>query len=219
MKTYFFPASLTLHIKIEYNSAHLSSSMFLPSPWTHKMRSSEFSLFATSFSAKQGLVCTKQGWKLIPWISTIPIKRLNFGSRVINITQIQAKADLIPITMYYHQHYRNHTCHTFFLKKHNKHNTAQSWRQIQCFQPAALQSWLLPAHSHHSWESRHSCSGWVISNPGEQTPAPLTPHKRAPHTLISFALIYSCPSCNCLTSPWMFRGLSTVYKASRQEGL
>lgn len=149
MKTYFFPASLTLHIKIEYNSAYLSSSMFLPSPLTHNMRSTEFSLFARNFSPKQGLVCTKQGWKLIPWISTIPIKHLNFGSRVINITQIQAKADLVPITMYYHQHHRNHTCHTFFLKKHNKHNTAQSWGQIQCFQPPALQSWLLPAHSHH----------------------------------------------------------------------
>lgn len=99
MKTYFFPASLTLHINIEYNSAYLSSLMFLPSPWTHKMRSSEFSLFATSFSAKQGLVCTKQGWKLIPWISTIPIKCLNFGSRVINITQIQAKADLVTTTI------------------------------------------------------------------------------------------------------------------------
>lgn len=146
MKTYFFPGSLTLHIKIEYKSAYLSSSMFLPSPWTHKMRSSEFSLFSTSFSAKQCLACSKQGWKLIPQISTIPVEHLNFGSRVINIAQIQAKADLVTTTIYYYQHHRNHTCHTFFFKKHNQHNTAQSWRWIQCFQPQALQPWMFPAH-------------------------------------------------------------------------
>lgn len=187
------------------------------------MRSSEFSLFATSFSAKQGLVCTKQGWKLIPWISTIPIKRLNFCSRTINITQIQAKADLVTTTMYYYQHHGIHICHTFFFEKHNKHNTAQSWRQIQCFQPQALQSWMLPAQFHHCWESRSSHLGQVIYNPGEQTPAPLTPHKWAPCTPISLRALpwltavlpaIASPHPGCSGGP-----SASVYKAWRQEAL
>lgn len=77
--------------------------------------------------------------------------------------------------------------------------------------------------SHHCWEGRSSCLGWVISNPGEQTPAPLTPHKWAPHTLISFRalpwltaalLAIALPHSGCWEGSSAF-----VYKAWRQEDL
>lgn len=58
------------------------------------------------------------------------IKRLNFASRVINVTQIQEKADLVTTIIYYYQLHRNHTCHAFFFKKHNKYNTVMTTNPV-----------------------------------------------------------------------------------------